>query len=176
MSEPKHDDDPRAWEVVSASARVPGWDPSRRWERPDTPPPEVRAFVENLPLRLDPDHWEAQWRPLDFTVREYEAPPQLIADLGECVPQAFLRDLHRPVAIYGALFEPSESFTGGWREPLREAREAMQVRAPLRPIEPTVQAMAADQARRGAFFAEPWQPLLDDDAPRRRVQLYLDDE
>lgn len=174
MADEKHADEPRAWEVVTT--RLPGWDPSRRWERPEAPPPELRTFIERLPLRFDPEHWEEQWRPLDFTVREYEAPPQLLSDLHECVPQAFLRDLHRPVAVYGAFFEPTESHVGGWREGLREARDAMQVRAPLEPVEPTVQAMADDQARRSRFFAEPWQPLLDDDAPRRRVQLYLDEE
>ena len=112
---------------------------------------------------LEPQVWGAGF----LRVEERELPPQLHADLRLNAPQAFLRDLFRPVREFFAVLEPVEGtrLLGAWQEATQEARAA-RTRAEIPRIEPTPDEVAARQAWRRRFLAEPWTPFRPDDAPR----------
>jgi hypothetical protein len=162
-------DEPRAREIVgSPEARV--LDPSRRWERPLAVEPALpRSLGAEPRIHVDPGAWGAGY----LAVHERELPPELLADLRECVPQAHLRDLHRPVTSFHAELEP----LGGGRpvaaldDAMAEARAARS-REPLPVVEPGEAAMRTEQERRRALHAETWQPILPDDAERRPVVVF----
>jgi hypothetical protein len=120
-------------------------------------------------LAVDPEGWALRSA---AESAEYDVPPELHIGLQQQVPQALLRDLHRPVQHFDLvgmeLREGSE-----WRR-LDEAYEEMrqgQLREPLPRVEPLTRAVREEQARRHTFFTERWQPFKPDDAPRDVIDL-----
>lgn len=99
---------------------------------------------------------------------EFEPSYELSQDLRECVPQAVLRDIYRPV--HGnPMVEPHYhdlQLDPGGRRGIAEAREA-QKREPLPTVEPVILTMIAEQRRRRRFVRKPWPSFRPDDAPRR---------
>lgn len=99
---------------------------------------------------------------------EFEPSFELSQDLKECVPQAVLRDIYRPV--HGSpMVEPHYhdlQLDPGGRRGTLEAREA-QKREPLPTIEPVILIMIEEQRRRRRFVRKPWPSFRPDDSPRR---------
>ena len=169
--QPADDDEPRAREVVAAGLAVD--DPARRWEQvrhhdfslaPIAPP--------TIELHVEPEAWHLR----SLAITEREIPGELISDLRQCAPQALLRDLHRPVRQFFAEREEVEGSKGlgAWRDAADLVRAARVL--PERPdVGSSLHAMRDRRDERRALLAEPWQPLLDDAAPRRVVKLWGDD-
>jgi hypothetical protein len=120
-------------------------------------------------LAVDPEGWTLRSA---AEPAEYDLPPELHIGLQQQVPQALLRDLHRPVRHFDLvgmeLREGSE-----WRhldEAYQEIRQG-QLREPLPQVEPLTRAVRQEQERRQAFLTERWQPFKPDDAPRDVINL-----
>lgn len=161
--------EPRARDLLATPGAI-RFDPSSRWEHALSVAPELPRFVkEEMPSWLEPADWGAGF----LAVHEREPPPDLFSDLRQCVPQAYLRDLHRLVMGFAATLAPVEGShrINAWDEALAEARAA-RVREPLPVIAPSVEAVREEQERRRALLAEVWKPILDDDAPRRQVAVW----
>ena len=118
----------------------------------------------SLPLRLrapalhvEPEAWRAGFLRAD---REREISVELTADLHECMPQALLRDLYRPVReerwIERELVEGTAD-RGGFAA-MQEVREARKT-PPLPRIDSALRAVREYQAWRRALLSERWQPI-----------------
>jgi len=164
----------RAGEVVAAAAGLATVDPATRWERGLAPPqPQLSRFTPSIALAIERDGGLLGWAAgSDTGRREYFIPGELHADLAERVPQALLRDLDRPGPLPGAVLEPREGaqLLGLWEQGVAEVAAA-KVLPRRAQVVPAAEVFLDDQVRRRRFFAEPWQPALDDDAPRRPVDL-----
>jgi hypothetical protein len=143
---------------------------SDRWEasapsRELTLPTFVRWEMPTTLARED-------FRPL-VQVHPREVPPELTRDLRELTPQALLRDLHRPVRQFFVELQPIEGtqVTGRLEEEFDRLRQARRVE-PRADVVPTVRVVWDEQRRRQALMAEEWKPLVPDDAPRNRVQVW----
>jgi hypothetical protein len=132
----------------------------------------VREFALPLWLReqkthLDPRDWGAGY----LAVHDHEPSHRLLADLREVAPQALLRDLYRPERVIRPVHLEHHEGTAldyGGRAGVREARAARE-RQPLPRVEPLVGEVLRERERRRRLLAEPWQPALPDDAPRRSI-------
>ncbi len=138
-----------------------------RWERsPLKGLPEATTYVREQRTHLEP----ADWRVGYLSVSDRERPPEVWSDLNEVTPQALLRDLHRPVRST----EPVERE----RHDIPTVGELARVRAEIlaamedhrfpdyTPASRFVSALCEVRSR---WVSEPWQPYLDDEAPRREV-------
>ncbi|MCS6912354.1 MAG: hypothetical protein RMK29_16165 [Myxococcales bacterium] len=137
------------------------------------PPPEHYVLPQALrPMRIlcDPARMYAGY----LGVRaEVEIPMELRRDLHELVPQALLRDIHRMeyVTDEEARWQPVElGLDPAGQSAMAEIRAAL-VREPVPVVEPLVEAVRAEQARRRRFLQEPWQPVLPDDFPRNYREI-----
>jgi hypothetical protein len=162
-------DEPRARDLLADPASFPVAGKTLRWEAPMTRQEELRTIVRpTMPTTLFVE------RPaVVLELRERELPPQLFQDLRMVVPQALLRDLHRPVQEFYVQPEIREGtqVTGLLDDELARVRAAR--RLPARPtVEPSVVAINEVSAHHHALLHEPWQPLQSDEAPRRRIELY----
>ena len=165
------DPEPRAREVVSSEG-APIFDVAARWETALTPQVALSLplyVATTMPSHLDPADWGAGF----LAVHERELPPQLFADLREVTPQALLRDLHRPVEEFRAtpLELEGTRLVGRWTEGVEDLKKAKE-RQVLPLIESSLFDVQAEQVRRRALVEEDWKPLLDDEAPRKSIQLY----
>jgi len=164
----------RAGEVVAAAAGLAVADPATRWERGLAAPlAPLSRFTPSIALAIERDGGLlGSAAGSDGGRREYFIPGELHADLAERVPQAFLRDLDRPGPLAGALLEPREGaqLLGLWEQGVAEVAAA-RVLPRRAQVVPAAEVFLDDQERRRRFFAEPWQPVLDDEAPRRPVNL-----
>ena len=107
----------------------------------------------------------------EFEFREVAIPNELQSDLHELVPQAILRDLHRPekyFAIELERLEGSVSVGSQLDEELTRVREARRLEARL-VIEPSVQWVREYAQQRRVMLDEEWKAILPDDAERKRV-------
>ncbi len=164
--------EPRAADVVRAAAAAGTGlgDAAVRWER--RVPPEPRLSGPPRPaigLALDPP----RLRLPASEVEPVQRPDGVEVALSHNVPQAFLRDLDKPAAVLPVPLEEHEGsqLLGRWRAG-REQVAAALARPPLPRVLSTAEVFAAERERRRRFFGAPWQPLLADDQPRRRVDLY----
>jgi hypothetical protein len=161
------DDPPRAGEVLDALADEWLLGRAQVYTRleprgsvlPPRPPPP-RVHVEPQTWGIFPERLRLE--------REYERSPMIVDDLTQQVPQALLRDLHRPdLDVHRArlveLLEPRD--VAGQRA-LRALRD--EVSARLRPpvLGSSHAEVRAHQAYMHALRTEPWRAYLDDDAPR----------
>lgn len=78
------------------------------------PPPDLIKFVASIELRVDPDLalFDQAMLSRQSTIadpREVEISDELRDDLAEKVPQALLRDLHRPETTFDKQFEVVDS-------------------------------------------------------------------
>ena len=128
---------------------------------------------EPIKTRFDPATDLDSWRRLNLTPSEYNISPDVASALSQSTPQWFLRDLDRPKEMPPVMLEIREGtqLLGLWEEGMREAEEA-RVLVDRPKIVSAVEMIADEIARSKAFFAEPWQPLLPDEAPRRSVVIY----
>lgn len=164
------DPEPRARDVVTAD-NAPVLDRASRWEQLELQRLELPRFVaESLPSHLDP----ADWRTGFLEVHERDVPYQLLEDLRQLAPQAKLRDLHRPVTEFTVTPEVLEgtAVIGRWKQIAAELSEARAIRRPPPTIGTSLRDVLAEQRRHRALMAEPWQPTLDDDAPRREIRIW----
>jgi hypothetical protein len=140
-----------------------------RWQRPFTRelPPTPTAFDREPPLHVEPH----QWLKRGTDVFERHVGGQIMNDLRECVPQALLRDIHRPVRPEGRPFpERSEPRDIAGIKALAEARAAQRFDR-ARMLQLSVGAVREEQARRRAWLAERWQPYYRDDEEHPPVQV-----
>jgi hypothetical protein len=129
--------------------------------------PALPTWLRVPRLHLEP----ADWRTGFLQVREREIPWQLNEDLRQRVPQALLRDLHRPVMELGWIDrQPLVAIDRAGIQGLADARAARQ-RPELPRLEPATRVVRAYQTFRRGLLAEKWEPLLADDEPRRPVNL-----
>jgi len=157
--------DPSMWRIGEMA---------ERWEkgRPLVHEPDVPLFVKTeMKMHLDSDAWGIGF----LEVNERELPGELYADLRERAPQSLLRDLHRPVRDF---YVTPEVIEGSEWSMLGEAWRIIQegrVNLPELPtIEPLTRAVREEQLRRRELFAERWQPIKPDDAPRQGISLNID--
>ncbi len=110
---------------------------------------------------LDPAEWRTGFLRVE---RERDIPLQLTQDLHELMPQALLRDLHRPVRDAGWVARELVAGTGdrGGFMALTEARATRTARPELPRVEPATRTLRAYQTWRRALYAERWQPLRPD--------------
>lgn len=140
-----------------------------RWEQPflrELPPPPI-VLDDHPPIHVEADQWVK--RPVDVVERHVGG--QIFNDLRECVPQALLRDIHRPVRPEGRPFpeRPPPRDVAGLAA-MAEARAAQRFeRARMIPL--SVGAVRDEQARRRAWLAEQWQPRYRDDEEHPPVQV-----
>jgi hypothetical protein len=145
---------------------------SARWEdhgmlpnRKSTAPPPPLPMA----IRPQPTHFDrlADWRCGYLGVRqEFETTYEQQQDLKECVPQAILRDIYRPVKNpqvewerHGLELDP------GGRNGMAEAKKAQQ-REPLPAPISALAVFVSEQLRRRRFKNTPWQPQRPDSTPR----------
>jgi hypothetical protein len=124
-----------------------------------------------MALREQKTHFDrlADWYCGYLGVRaEFEPSYEQSQDLKECVPQAVLRDIYRPVrgSIMVEPYYHDLQLDPGGRNGLKEARAALK-REPLPTVEPAILDIVAEQRRRRRFLKRPWQSFRPDDAPRR---------
>jgi hypothetical protein len=140
-----------------------------RWEQPflrERPAPPL-VVDQDPPLHVEAESWLR--RSLD--VHERHVGGEIMNDLRQCVPQALLRDIHRPVRPEGRPFpeRPPPRDPAGIAA-LAEARAAQRFqRAEMIPL--SVGAVRDEQARRRAWLAERWQPYYRDDEEHPPVQV-----
>jgi hypothetical protein len=129
------------------------------------------TFAREPRHHLDPADWRAGF----LAVHEGGPPPDVLEALREQTPQAHLRDLYRPV--YSEAPVPLElnavPLDPGGREAYAEVRGAL-VRTPLPQVVRSVELVVDRRDAWRAFLAEPWQPFLRDDEPRRDVQVAIE--
>ena len=108
-------------------------------------------------LNVEPEAWRAGYLRAD---REREIPVELASDLRECMPQALLRDLYRPVREERWIERELVEGTGdrGGFAAMQEVREARKP-PPLPRIDSALRAVREYQAWRRALLAERWQPI-----------------
>ena len=155
--------EPAAWPLLPLADR---WERGRPLVAPRELPRYVRTEVK---LTVDADRWRIGF----LAVHERELGGELFASLREQVPQALLRDLHRPVREFFATPEVVEG--SEWRRveaAYSELRAAARFRPELPTVEPLTRAVREEQQRRRAFLDERWAPIKPDDAPRAGINFY----
>jgi hypothetical protein len=128
--------------------------------------PNLPIRVGVLPNHMDPADWGAGY----LDVHDYESPAQLHDDLHECTPQALLRDLFRPdfQAFVWHDRETLVTLDRGGTQALKEALDAQKLE-PLPRVEPLVFELQKHADAWHKILSDRWLPILDDDAPRKRV-------
>lgn len=165
------DSEPRAIEVVRAAAALGGiQDPAARWERAVAEPPPLARERAPIGERLELERLV----PVDSEPTTYSSAssPELAEDLGQCVPQALLRDLHRLVPVVRRHpLEPIEGsqLLGQWMDWRLAPGEAMR-RDPRPAVAAITEVFLEDEARRRELRARPWEPFLRDDEPRNEIR------
>lgn len=162
--------EPRGLHAVTGPGRAGLARLCERWET-SMPSHEV-GLPTLVRLELPTTLARGDWRPL-VEVHPREVPPELTRDLRELTPQALLRDLHRPVRQFFVELQPVEGtrVSGRLEEEFDLLRKARQVEG--RPqLEPSVRVVHEEQLRRQALMAEEWKPLVPDDAPRAKVEVW----
>ena len=147
--------------------RIARWEdhhmlPNRKSTEPPAPLP--------MALRPQPTHFDrlADWYCGYLGVRqEFETSYEQQQDLKQCVPQAILRDIYRPVKNPQFEWEYNGlDIDPGGRKGTAEAKKALQ-RDPLPTLVPAVAVFAAEQRRRRRLKNNPWMPQRPDSTPRR---------
>ncbi len=142
----------------AAGARLPQIPPLEvRWER------RVLAFDESqVPEAIDPDY-----------LPEVYIPPQLVKDLKDCTPQAFLRDLHRPDKEFYIQLQPAFEDVGEIEmpDPMGPIRETVRADYRVGVVAPAVTTMAEGIADLRAILARPWAEGKRDRARKREAEL-----
>ncbi len=138
------------------------WD--REWHGPLTP---LKLGIENVPrTSLEPEGWGLR----DMEPREVLRPQDLVDALKQRMPQALLRDLHRPVRpVVRPPGEHHYEHDPAGVIALKSAKMA-QLREALPTVDPLVREVVALQTWRRALLREPWKPYLDDEAPRGELR------
>jgi hypothetical protein len=157
--EPEEEDAPRGLAGTSLHPELE----RRLFNRQITHRFGIKVRIHEPKFHLDPDEWHTGF--LDYFY--YEPDPALRSWLREQVPQALLRDVHRPVMSgrtiqmeIHVLYDPAGSQAyAEWREQLK----------PQHTEWPTSsrEVLRAERAKRHAVIRkERWKAHLPDDAPR----------
>jgi hypothetical protein len=129
----------------------------RRARRIRLLPPAPASRVREL-ARLDLGSWRLPEESGDL---EYEPPDAVVRALGERVPQALLRDLHRPELHFGAVsYRTADPGFDPLGEDTRAAVRSLMRRAPdsSRVTRVTAGKLAAEgMAELRALLSEPWE-------------------
>jgi hypothetical protein len=123
----------------------------------------IGTLPEPPPLTPDPTIARfdlAVWHlPVTSEEREVEIPWALRKDLQECVPQAVLRDLHRPEEYFNIQYEMTESgIEAAFVDPRLASREVMATRYRQRLEDSTLAILAEERAALRAILEAPWEP------------------
>jgi hypothetical protein len=112
--------------------------------------------------------------PTEDAWREVEIPMELRADLKQCTPQAFLRDLYRPESEFWIRMQPAFDDE---LEPVR-MDELAALRALILAdyrvgidLTPATEKIRADYAARRAVMKRPWHEAKREEARQREAEL-----